>query len=189
MSPARLALVRHGETDWNARNLFQGRTDRPLDDVGHRQAAFAAEHLATWSWGRVVSSPLTRAQETAATIAEHLRAPLAAQPWDELTERSFGSAEGLDRDSATARWPDLAFPGSETLAHLQQRIDQAWERLIAAPVNTIAVTHVVIVRGLVLAATGTDPGFVGNASSTVLERIDGSWAVTSYVDPRTVTAR
>ncbi|WP_349865881.1 histidine phosphatase family protein [Leifsonia sp. WHRI 6310E] len=183
MNDPRIALVRHGETDWNARNVFQGRVDRPLNENGLRQADGAAVFLSRWRWGRVVSSPLTRAQQTARAIGEWLSLPPDAEPWPDLTERAFGAAEGVDRDRATARWPDEDFPDSEPISAVDERAVRAWHRLESAEAGVIAVTHVVIVRTIVRSVTGIDPGFVGNGSAIVLERRRGSWQLTAVVDP------
>jgi uncharacterized phosphatase len=88
------ALVRHGQTDWNAQRRLQGSTDIPLNDVGRGQARDADSVLAGYEWDMIVSSPLRRAAETADLIAAGLGLNVARRV-PELTERSFGRAEGL----------------------------------------------------------------------------------------------
>ncbi|MEQ4519548.1 histidine phosphatase family protein [Pseudarthrobacter sp. B907] len=88
------ALIRHGQTDWNAQRRLQGSTDIPLNDVGRGQARDAVAVLAAHEWDAVVSSPLSRAAETAELIAAGLGLRVARRV-PELTERSFGPAEGL----------------------------------------------------------------------------------------------
>lgn len=51
------ALIRHGQTNWNAQRRLQGSTDIPLNDVGRGQAQDAAAALAGYEWAFVVSSP------------------------------------------------------------------------------------------------------------------------------------
>lgn len=94
MTLTTFALVRHGQTDWNAERRLQGSTDIPLNDVGRGQARDAVATLAPYRWDAVVSSPLSRAAETADLIAEGLGLTVARRV-PELTERSFGPAEGL----------------------------------------------------------------------------------------------
>jgi len=95
-------VARHGETDWNAANRWQGRTDIPLNDRGRAQARALAERLRLVPFGGVVSSDLSRAYETARIVAGELKVALAyADP--ELRERSFGVFEGLTRAECEAQ--------------------------------------------------------------------------------------
>jgi probable phosphoglycerate mutase len=94
MTQTTFALVRHGQTDWNAQRRLQGSTDIPLNDVGRGQAADAVAVLSGYEWDAIVSSPLSRAAETADLIAAGLGLSVARRV-PELTERSFGPAEGL----------------------------------------------------------------------------------------------
>jgi probable phosphoglycerate mutase len=68
-SPIRVVLWRHGQTDWNVENRFQGHSDIPLNKVGHYQASEAAQVLAALRPDRIISSDLIRARETAAALA------------------------------------------------------------------------------------------------------------------------
>jgi len=68
-SPIRVVLWRHGQTDWNVENRFQGHSDIPLNKVGHYQASEAAKVLAALRPDRIISSDLIRAQETAGALA------------------------------------------------------------------------------------------------------------------------
>lgn len=88
-----LALVRHGQTDWNLAGRLQGRTDIELNDTGRHQARSLGRFLKGRGWDLLLASPLARAQETAALIAEQLGAETgpAVHP---LIERSFGPLEG-----------------------------------------------------------------------------------------------
>ncbi|MEV7607136.1 histidine phosphatase family protein [Paenarthrobacter sp. NPDC089322] len=94
MTLTTFALVRHGQTDWNAERRLQGATDIPLNDIGRGQARDAVAALSGYEWDTIVSSPLSRAAETADLIAEGLGLSVARRV-PELTERSFGAAEGL----------------------------------------------------------------------------------------------
>jgi len=69
-SPIRVVLWRHGQTDWNVENRFQGHSDIPLNKVGQYQAAEAAKVLAALRPDRIISSDLIRAQATAAALAQ-----------------------------------------------------------------------------------------------------------------------
>jgi uncharacterized phosphatase len=94
MTLTTFALVRHGQTDWNVQRRLQGSTDIPLNDVGRGQARDAVTVLSGYEWDAIVSSPLSRAAETANLIAAGLGLSVARRV-PEFTERSFGPAEGL----------------------------------------------------------------------------------------------
>jgi broad specificity phosphatase PhoE len=104
----RLVLWRHGRTEWNAAGRFQGQLDPPLDDEGRNQAARAAPHLVAAGLSPddtvVVSSDLSRAAETAATLTALLGVPLILD--ERLREHGMGSWEGLTRDEVAARFPE-----------------------------------------------------------------------------------
>jgi probable phosphoglycerate mutase len=108
------ALIRHGQTDWNAERRLQGSTDIPLNDVGRGQARDTAAALSGDKWDAIVSSPLGRAAETADLIAAGLGLSVARHI-PELTERSFGRAEGLqDGPELDALRIPGGFRGAET---------------------------------------------------------------------------
>lgn len=88
-----LALVRHGQTDWNLAGRMQGRTDIDLNDPGRAQARELGRELNGQNWDLVVASPLSRAQETALLIAAELDVEHAA-PVADVIERGFGPLEG-----------------------------------------------------------------------------------------------
>ena len=82
-------LVRHGETDWNRENRFQGHADPPLNDVGRSQARELAETLLGEGASAVYASPLRRARETAEIIAAVLGLDVRLDP--RLMEVDVGS--------------------------------------------------------------------------------------------------
>jgi uncharacterized phosphatase len=114
MTLTTFALIRHGQTDWNAQRRLQGSTDIPLNDVGRGQVRDAVAALSGYEWDAVVSSPLSRAAETADLIAAGLGLSVARHV-PELTERAFGAAEGLQDgpELDALRTPD-GFRGAES---------------------------------------------------------------------------
>ncbi len=85
-------LIRHGQTDWNLENRFQGSTDTSLNGEGLRQAETAAERLDGAAPTVIYSSPLRRAYTTAQIIASVLNLPIITER--RLQEISLGDWEG-----------------------------------------------------------------------------------------------
>jgi broad specificity phosphatase PhoE len=99
-----ILLARHGETDWNRENRFQGHADPPLNETGRAQAAELAAALANEPLAAVYSSPLRRAFETAQVVgAPH---GLEPAPVDALREVDVGSWQGLTRAEIEERFPE-----------------------------------------------------------------------------------
>jgi probable phosphoglycerate mutase len=107
---ARLLVIRHGESTWNASRRWQGWADPPLSPAGERQAHEAAAALAELAprLGRVVSSDLRRARRTAELIAAGVGAdPASVVVEPGLRERHIGAWSGLTTDEIEARWPGM----------------------------------------------------------------------------------
>ena len=110
MAPAplrvtRLLVLRHGQSEWNAQNRWQGHADIPLDDVGRTQAREAGERVGgLGEWTAIWASDLRRAMETAEIVAAVLGLPgVHVDP--RLRENDVGPWEGLDREAVEAGWP------------------------------------------------------------------------------------
>ena len=101
---ARLILIRHGRTEWNADGRFQGQADVPLDDVGRAQASALAPHIAALGPVAVVSSPLVRALDTAREVALASGVDLAIDP--RLAEINVGTWAGKRMEDAAAELPE-----------------------------------------------------------------------------------
>ena len=91
-SPLQVVLWRHGQTDWNVENRFQGHSDIPLNKVGEYQVTQAAEVLAGLNPNRIISSDLIRAQSTAASLAKLTNLKVEINPG--LRETNGGLWEG-----------------------------------------------------------------------------------------------
>ena len=101
--PTTIVLVRHGETDWNRDNRFQGHADPPLNDTGREQARVLATELSTESFVAAYTSPLRRAAETAEILGGALGIEAVAD--GSLMEVDVGSWSGLTRTEVEARFP------------------------------------------------------------------------------------
>jgi broad specificity phosphatase PhoE len=98
-----LYVVRHGQSDWNAANRFQGHVDRPLTDLGREQADALARELAEKALQGIYSSPLRRALDTATAVAAGRELEVVAD--DGLREVDVGSWAGLTRAEVEERYP------------------------------------------------------------------------------------
>jgi len=161
----RLVLVRHGETDWNRERRYQGWRDPPLSGAGRAQAEAAGRLLGVERLAAVWSSPLRRAQETAAAIATPRG--LTVRVEEAFREMRFGQWEGLTVDDVSTRFPALyrawletphlaALPGAETLAQVKARALLGLEDLREAHdgQTVCLVTHGITSRILILEALG-----------------------------------
>ncbi|MCA1899194.1 MAG: alpha-ribazole phosphatase [Chloroflexi bacterium] len=136
-----LFLIRHGQTDWNLEQRFQGQSDVPLNAAGRKQAAALAERLAAETFDAVYSSDLQRAAETANIICKsEWNSDLHPDP--RLREVNFGDWEGLTYEEIKAKHPEAlaaweadifkyAPPNGETLEGLALRVQAALGELRA----------------------------------------------------------
>jgi 2,3-bisphosphoglycerate-dependent phosphoglycerate mutase len=131
-------FLRHGETDWNKNRLAQGQTDIPLNEVGRDQASLATPLLVGHSITKLVSSPLSRAYETAEIVNRALSLPIERHSG--LMERGFGRAEGQPWTSGFVE-SDLG-EGSENVSEFRNRIISALsETLTRYPGPLLIVSH------------------------------------------------
>ncbi len=140
--------LRHGETDWNARNLSQGRVDIPLNAVGQAQAVTAAKLLRNRGIRTIVSSPLGRARETALVAAAEVGREVAFD--EELQEVAFGDQEGEPMGDWYDDWiaGHLTPPGGEPFAALRARAVRALNRAIALESPVLVVAHGALFRAI-----------------------------------------
>ncbi len=159
-------LARHGESDWNAANRFQGHSDRPLTELGRRQAeALAAELAAIATLSAIYSSPLRRALDTAAIVGA--RTGLEPVPREELREVDVGGWAGLSRDEVEARFPDAfrrwldggeGWEDGESYADMAARVLTALLQIAEAHPGEelLVVSHGGPIRAILAAGDGMD---------------------------------
>ena len=153
----RLLVIRHGQSLWNQAGIIQGQQDIALSDLGRRQAAAIGARLAAAPIAAVYASPLCRAVQTAAAIAEphgltlHTDADLAEihhGQWEGMTEADVAQSYGELLELWLTRPAQVQMPEGEHYADVRARGLRAIERIVAAhPGQMVAVvTHDVIVR-------------------------------------------
>lgn len=157
-------LVRHGETALNASSCFLGVTDVPLSENGQRQAEGLAFTLASLPLRAVHTSPLTRALETAQSIARWHQLVPVLQP--QLAELHHGQLEGLPYTALADRYPEVMaawlndpsrvqMPGGESLEELRMRTWAAFQRIVAGAVGEICiVSHKMALSAILCEAIG-----------------------------------
>ena len=149
-----VAFIRHMPTVWNKEGRLQGQRDTPLDI----QAIPDWRLPAALAGFRFLSSPLTRARDTAARLG------VAPQPDPRLTEMSWGAWEGhtlrdlragyADIDELEAQGLDFRTPGGESPRDVQARMAPLLAEIAATGVPTAAVTHKGVIRAIFALATG-----------------------------------
>jgi broad specificity phosphatase PhoE len=92
MAHTTIYLIRHGETDWNLEQRYQGQQDIPLNSTGIKQAQLIAENLNGHHYSALYSSDLTRAFQTAQEIAKKVKLSITTHP--ALREINQGEWEG-----------------------------------------------------------------------------------------------
>ena len=155
----RLALLRHGPTDWNAAGRIQGHTDIPLSDTG--LAKMAGLRL-PFAMARVYCSPLLRARQT----AEALMLRGAVQD-ARLMEQHWGRWEGLTREQIFAAHGDDAFlqAGSqrgaefrplagESTGELHARVGAFLKDIASGQGDAVGIAHLGVLRAAYTLATG-----------------------------------
>ncbi len=146
-------LIRHGQTEANRSRRYLGHHDSPLTDYGRRQHLALAHHLRALAFTNIIVSPTERTRSLAMTILNRRRAiPMHEDPrWLEI---DHGRWEGLTYREVLQRFPDEAqqrwansidgrATGGESLAEVANRVNEAWQELLASSVGQriLIVTH------------------------------------------------
>ncbi|MDR0361502.1 MAG: histidine phosphatase family protein [Planctomycetota bacterium] len=185
-------LVRHGEPEAGYTKRFLGRLNPGLSENGLRQAEKLVPRLRPLAPEICLTSPLARAAETAAILADGLG--VKAEAWDLLKEIDFGKLEGLTFDEARASFPgmtdswqalsgDFAFPDGEDFPAFERRAGEIAATLGTWPGKSLlVVAHGGILRGVLcrllgVACNGPLRFRLAYASLASVEIHDGGTAV------------
>ncbi|SHJ73214.1 2,3-bisphosphoglycerate-dependent phosphoglycerate mutase [Aureimonas altamirensis DSM 21988] len=176
-----LVLVRHGQSDWNLKNLFTGWRDPDLTEKGVEEAKAAGERLKATGlvFDRAFTSNLSRAQRTLSLLQGTLgQADIPTERSEALNERDYGDLSGLNKDDARAKWGeeqvhvwrrsyDVPPPGGESLKDTGARVWPYYIHTIQPQVlgggNVIVAAHGNSLRALVMALEGLSPDEIVNA--------------------------
>ena len=175
MTERLLVLVRHGQSDWNLKNLFTGWRDPDLTPQGEREASAAGQRLKALGlqFDVAFTSDLTRAQHTCRLLLSELnQSSLTTIREQALNERDYGDLAGLNKDEARVKWGeeqvhlwrrsyDVPPPNGESLKdtvarvlpyycqHILPRVLRGERVLVAAHGNSL--------RALVMVLDGLTP--------------------------------
>jgi 2,3-bisphosphoglycerate-dependent phosphoglycerate mutase len=170
-----LVLVRHGQSEWNLKNLFTGWKDPGLSPKGVEEAKTAGRRLRAkgLTFDIAYTSALVRAQHTLCLMLDEIGQPELTTVKDRaLNERDYGELTGLNKDDARKRWGeeqvriwrrsfDVAPPGGESLkdtlaralpyymTHIQPQVLSGKRVLVSAHGNSL--------RALIMALEGLAP--------------------------------
>ncbi len=154
----KIIVVRHGETEWNRKHIFQGQMDSELSELGLKQADAAASALADEPIDVIYSSDLGRAQQTATIICKPHNLPVLMD--QRLRERHLGVFQGLKKDEMLTHFeddvkqyrsgdPDHVIPGGESSRQRYERSTACLQDIAQkhAGENILIITHGGVLRG------------------------------------------
>ncbi|NVB83237.1 MAG: histidine phosphatase family protein, partial [Kofleriaceae bacterium] len=156
-----LLLARHGETDWNAAQRWQGHADVPLNARGIKQARELAEALRDIPLDAIYASDLSRAHATAQIVGETKGLPVTTMT--ALREVDVGSWSGLTNSEIAAKFPGMARHDGETDDALLVRVRTAVLEIgTRHDGSVLLVMHGNAMRAIVEHATGIRPRRIVN---------------------------
>ncbi|MBT5057097.1 MAG: histidine phosphatase family protein [Gemmatimonadetes bacterium] len=189
-----LYLIRHGETEFNTRGIYQGQADSPLTPDGEAQARALAPRIAGFDTARnLYASDLTRAYRTAEFVATPNHHQIVTDVG--LRERHYGIFQGKVKKEISTQFPDVwekyrsgdpdyAIPDGESQRQFLDRTCEVMTRIADAHEGegVVAVSHggtlgVFAKHVLGLEISAPRPFDIGNTSLTIVERTAGVWKI------------
>jgi 2,3-bisphosphoglycerate-dependent phosphoglycerate mutase len=175
MKKSILVLVRHGQSEWNQKNLFTGWKDPKLTHQGINEAVKAGKSLKAedMNFDIMFTSDLFRAQETGRLILKEMdQTDIPFVKHQSLNERNYGDLAGLNKDDARERWGeeqvhiwrrsfDIPPPGGESLKNTAERVLPYFESEIMPKIdeglNVLIAAHGNSLRALVMQLENIGP--------------------------------
>ncbi|GAB4523090.1 MAG: 2,3-bisphosphoglycerate-dependent phosphoglycerate mutase [Roseibium sp.] len=199
-----LVLVRHGQSEWNLKNLFTGWKDPGLTEQGIAEAHKAGEQLKDLklTFDLAFTSVLSRAQKTLDIILEELgQTGLETIRDQALNERDYGDLTGMNKDEARKQFGedqvhiwrrsyDVPPPGGESLKMTAERVLPYYKAEILPRVlggkRTIVAAHGNSLRALIMELEGLSPEQILKrelgTGTPIIYRLDENGAVLSVQD-------
>jgi broad specificity phosphatase PhoE len=176
-------LARHGQTAYNREGRFQGQQEIPLDETGRAQAAELAERAVPYGFAALWCSPLLRARETADAVAARIGlepvedARLMETDAGDWTDRTFADVRAQAPelfDAFASGEPGFAFPGGESFAQQEVRVQAALADVERGSLPALVVCHGMVIRAAIYVRSGRD--------ATMFKRVPNAAIVP--LDPR-----
>ncbi|MTI44653.1 phosphoglycerate mutase [Roseibium hamelinense] len=199
-----LVLVRHGQSEWNLKNLFTGWKDPDLTEQGVAEAKRAGQELRDlkFAFDIAFTSDLSRAQRTLGLILEELdQTGLETIQNQALNERDYGDLTGMNKDEARDKFGeeqvhiwrrsfDVPPPGGESLKMTAERVLPYFKKeilpLVLSGKKTIVAAHGNSLRALIMELEGLTPDEILKrelgTGAPVIYRLDEDGKIVSVQD-------
>ena len=196
--PTRLIFIRHGQTEWNAQEIWQGHQDSPLTERGQQQIAALGKRMKSMEFDRLYSSDLGRAWQTAQSIAQSTGHSIATEFF--LREKNLGIFEGHNSTELLEHYPaefeqfqtfdpDYVIPHGESIRQFFNRSVAAFETLVKRhPQQTVViVSHGGILANLFrymfeLPLKMRQRIDIRNTSLNAVSHLEGNWRLHFWGD-------
>jgi broad specificity phosphatase PhoE len=155
-------LIRHGNTEFNKKNIFRGHYDVPLDEIGIKQAEKTGKFLKEIDFDIIYSSPLSRAYKTAEIIKEYQSKDVKVIKEEGFTDLNFGDWEGKGYEEVKSLYPEIfnlwlsspykaAIPNGEMMLDAQRRSWKTLKKIVTSSPDSVItiVTHRIITKLLI----------------------------------------
>ena len=157
-----LWLVRHGSTEWSENGRHTGRTDMPLNETGREQALMLGERLRGHAFQLVLTSPLSRASDTARLAGFEDVAEVDA----DLREWDYGDVEGMRTEEIREGHPGWTiwsgpWSGGEAIGDVATRADRVLARIRRVDGDVLVFSHGHLLRVLAARWLGLEPAAGG----------------------------
>ncbi len=192
-----IILARHGETEWNVGEIYRGRIDISLDEVGLEQAELLGKYLSDLKLDALYSSPLRRALDTANTIARYQEVDVEVA--NGLVDFDYGEWQGLPDIEVRRLYPALhiewqsnphmvKMPNGESLADVRERAIAVVDDVVSrCKGSVVLVSHRVVNKVLICCLLGLDNSHFWNIKQdvcgiTTFSYSDGRFILTRHND-------
>lgn len=183
----RFILVRHPQTIANEIGYIYGKTDYPYTELGQEQMHQAVALSDSFTFDRILTSPLGRARRLAEALGAHHQMGITEEK--ALEEMSYGILEGLTLEEARAKYPDVVagfmagdptytIPEGEKSEDFYDRVIGILDQCLQGDETCLLVSHGGVIRTAIEYLLGTEAGFswqleVGNGSFIEIVCKDG----------------